>query len=146
MGTKSFFHPTVGEIRAACVVMRRKSRIDRAKGNYKPQWHPAPSERLSCCDLIRTPSRKYPFSLQDHCRTAFHIAELFGESEARVQSTIRFLVKAGLEPNKDESLAQMTDRAVLLTPAGAARATVFNRARLARSNDRINGGTHHDGA
>ena len=42
------------------------------------RWTPcADTEKQDCCESIRYPSRRFPYSLNKHCRTMLHIASLF---------------------------------------------------------------------
>lgn len=40
------------------------------------RWYPHDDERRPCCDSIRHPSRRFPYSLLTHCRTKRHITML----------------------------------------------------------------------
>lgn len=50
------------------------------------RWYPMDSERCKCCDDIRKPSRNYPYSLLNHCRSAGHVANLYGVERRQVLS------------------------------------------------------------
>lgn len=52
-----------------------KGQRDRAS-----RWWPVSSEESSCCQKVRPPSRRWPYSnsLQRHCNTNKHRASLFG--------------------------------------------------------------------
>lgn len=41
------------------------------------RFFPSDKEACACCVGIRQPSKAYPFSLMNHCRSAEHIAHLF---------------------------------------------------------------------
>lgn len=56
------------------------------------RWFPSPGEHRPCCDTIRRPSRAFPYTLLAHCRTARHIAQLYGVSRSEVLTGI---VKSG---------------------------------------------------
>jgi len=47
------------------------------------RWWPDPWEECSCCGWIREPSRAYPNSLRDHCRTRKHIRNLLKKQGMR---------------------------------------------------------------
>jgi len=47
------------------------------------RWYPVRS--LPCCGSIRTPSRSWPWSLMDHCRTIAHVAADAGVDVARLR-------------------------------------------------------------
>lgn len=53
------------------------------------RWYPAVSEHCSCCNAIRTPSRKWPWSLMLHCRTAVHVAALYGVNASDILRAAR---------------------------------------------------------
>lgn len=59
--------------------LRRQDRLSHPAGKQDRggRWYPAPEERRPCCDRIRPPSRRWPWSLMHHCRTAEHIAQLY---------------------------------------------------------------------
>jgi len=50
------------------------------------RWHPSPDEIQTCCSRIRGPSRAFPWSLMLHCRTARHVARLYGVGERGLKS------------------------------------------------------------
>ena len=50
------------------------------------RWYPEGAERVSCCDSIREPSRKYPFSYYKHCRSVKHIRNRILEHPIAVES------------------------------------------------------------
>jgi hypothetical protein len=66
--------------KAAICYLDRQSRDEHPDGHFdnKKRWEPSSIEHCECCDSIRTPSKAWPFSLMVHCRTAQHIARLYG--------------------------------------------------------------------
>ena len=62
-------------------------------------WHPSgdfdnagrwyPTNYCDCCESIRSPSRAYPYSLMNHCRTVSHVAREHGIDERRLRWAIR---------------------------------------------------------
>lgn len=55
------------------------SRYPESEPGRSIRWYPHErNEWQSCCDKIRRPSRKYPYSLLQHCKSAKHVASLFG--------------------------------------------------------------------
>lgn len=63
---------------------RRLYRQEDPSGSFKeyvgdglPPWFPSNEERLHCCNRVRTPSRVYPLSLNTHCRSIEHLANLY---------------------------------------------------------------------
>ena len=69
---------TVNE--AAQLYIARQARKAHPSGDFDAasRWFPDDDERQACCDLIRSPSRAYPHSVNKHCRSAEHIAHLCG--------------------------------------------------------------------
>ena len=57
----------------------RQSRYAHPVGKFDKaqRWEPDEEERRKCCDGIRTPSRAWPYTLMQHCRTMTHIAHLY---------------------------------------------------------------------
>jgi len=53
------------------------------------QWYPSDTEQQQCCKYIRRPSRAWPWSLMTHCRTAKHVARLYGVDEPRLKQLAR---------------------------------------------------------
>lgn len=69
-----------------CIVayLRRLYRQEEPAGSFKeyvrdglPPWFPSDEERFHCCYRVRTPSRAYPLSLNTHCRSIEHLANLY---------------------------------------------------------------------
>ncbi len=84
--------------RAISCYEARQTRAEHPDGEFGKgyRWYPSDTEKCPCCDNIRSPSRAYPFSLMVHCRTAAHIAQLYGvpvqsilASERKTQSQAR---------------------------------------------------------
>jgi len=69
---------------AAREYLARQDRRSDPVGGFEPNgtWFPAPSERRDCCDEVRWPSRRWPWSLMEHCRSAKHVAALYNVSRA----------------------------------------------------------------
>ncbi len=65
---------------AALEFVLRQDRKHHPDGKFDNggRWYPSETERCECCDHIRYPSRAYPYSLMVHCRTAKHVASLYG--------------------------------------------------------------------
>jgi len=53
------------------------------------RWYPSASERQSCCNQIRQPSRSYPWGLMLHCRTMVHLAQAYDVPEADLRRASR---------------------------------------------------------
>jgi len=71
--------------------LARQARIAHPAGSFdsKGRWFPAEGEACGCCDMIRDPSRAYPYSLQGHCRTIGHVAQMFGLEEMTLRRAVR---------------------------------------------------------
>jgi hypothetical protein len=72
------------------VWLSRKSRESHPVGTFDNagRWYPSKEERLDCCESIRKPSRAFPYSLMQHCRSAAHIAALHGVTAKSLRSRI----------------------------------------------------------
>ena len=68
--------------KAARTYINRQSRREHPDGKFDNggRWYPSETGRCECCDHVRYPSRRWPYSLMLHCRTAKHIANLYGVS------------------------------------------------------------------
>lgn len=57
---------------------RRQARIEHPSGRTDNggRWYPSDDEHCDCCNMVRQPSRAYPWSLMVHCRTKKHIKNL----------------------------------------------------------------------
>jgi hypothetical protein len=64
---------------------RPRGRLD-SSGRF---WPDRELEWRACCDDIRLPSRRWPWTLRDHCRTMRHCAALVGAEEAEVRARVR---------------------------------------------------------
>lgn len=58
--------------------LARKNRTAHPEGKWDRggRWYPTGAELRACCNSIRPPSRNWPRSLMQHCRTAEHVAAL----------------------------------------------------------------------
>ena len=72
---------------AAIEYYRYKIKHDSPLGNYDAQgrWYPSEIEKADCCDSIRNPSKNWPYSMRDHCRTVKHIACRMGLVEKDIK-------------------------------------------------------------
>lgn len=61
----------------------RKLKLRHPNGTFDDggRFYPSEQEWRDCCADIRAPSRAFPYSLMTHCRTAKHLANLYGVSE-----------------------------------------------------------------
>ena len=63
---------------AAQLYLDRVSRRVYVPGYFDKQgrWYPADGEWAECCDGIRAPSKRWPYTLLRHCRSQAHVATL----------------------------------------------------------------------
>ncbi|HYE72079.1 MAG TPA: hypothetical protein VEF04_02060 [Blastocatellia bacterium] len=78
-----------------------RTRHPEGEFDSKQRWFPSRSERRHCCESVRTPSAKWPYSLMKHCRSSKHVAEKYGITE-RELNRARFLVEKLGKTNLDE--------------------------------------------
>lgn len=66
--------------KAANTYLDRKSRKAHPNGSFDKagRWYPSADEKQDCCSSVRSPTRSWPYSLMLHCRTAPHVANLYG--------------------------------------------------------------------
>jgi len=78
---------------AAQEYLDRQSRKTHPEGRFDSagRWYPSRDERCECCRLIRAPSRKYPYSLMLHCRTAHHVARLYNVTRGELLAMAKTL-------------------------------------------------------
>jgi len=73
--------------------------LDRADRSAHPhgefdraqRFYPSASEIQPCCSPIRTPTRRWPNSLNTHCRTMKHIAQLKGYPIEKLRTAVKRL-------------------------------------------------------
>jgi hypothetical protein len=53
--------------------LHASDRHPKGKFDSAGRWYPSNSEVRDCCERIRSPSRRWPYSLMLHCRTAKHV-------------------------------------------------------------------------
>jgi hypothetical protein len=81
---------------AGVVYVARQRRAVHPQGQFDSagRWYPyAKTEHRRCCDQIRSPSRRWPYSLMLHCRTAKHVARLFSVPEKDVRRAAKAFTK-----------------------------------------------------
>ena len=79
--------------KAAAEWWRRALRQSQPSGamDKAGRWYPTPSERQDCCASVRDPSRSYPWSLMKHCRSALHVARLYGVDPVQLRRAVRLM-------------------------------------------------------
>ena len=67
-------------LRAAHEYVRRQGRVIHPDGTFDGggRWYPSDDEEQECCSRIRQPSRAWPYTLMTHCRSAAHVAAVYG--------------------------------------------------------------------
>ena len=72
--------PGMEDAVAGAVFYLRQARRAHPRGDWDDghRWYPDEAEWRDCCESIRPPSRAWPWSLMVHCRTAAHVAALYG--------------------------------------------------------------------
>lgn len=78
-------------VMAAQEYKARQARSRHPKGEFDNggRWYPAKEERQACCEGIRSPSRAWPMSYNRHCRSAAHVAALYGVDPTDLRRAIR---------------------------------------------------------
>jgi len=76
---------------AVQVYRARQSRSAHPAGHFDKagRWYPDSLETCPCCASIRTPSRAWPNSLNKHCRSIEHIANLCKVDPSALRKAIR---------------------------------------------------------
>lgn len=82
---------------AAQETVARKARRSNPAGSFDRwgRWYPAPEEKCPDCSAIRTPSKRWPYTLLLHCRTAQHVAARAGLSSVEVKRAARAMQRNG---------------------------------------------------
>jgi len=67
-------------VQAIAEYIARQNRAKHPAGKFDKagRWYPDESETCPCCANIRSPSRRWPYSLLRHCRSLRHVANLYG--------------------------------------------------------------------
>jgi hypothetical protein len=100
-------------IAAATEYRKRRDRQSHPDGRFDSagRWYPSAPELKECCNSVREPSRGFPYSYMTHCRTAKHVAHLFGVNAtdlkrmANTDQTIGYAVILSEHPNECSTLA-----------------------------------------
>lgn len=71
------------------------------------RWYPSKIEKASCCENVRSPSRQWPWSLWEHCRTQKHVRTRLTEWHTEVE-------KKALEMTVEEAPLYLSDKNRLL--------------------------------
>ncbi len=81
---------------AAREFIARKDRDSHPDGKFDNagRWYPSDDEWTPGCRYVREPSRAWPYSLMQHCRTAEHVAELYNVDPSDVRKRAR-AIRAG---------------------------------------------------
>jgi hypothetical protein len=78
-------------LKAAYEYVRRQERATHPDGIFDGvgRWYPGEGEEQPCCDRIRRPSGRWPYSLMTHCRTLPHVAALYGVDPREVRRAVK---------------------------------------------------------
>ena len=78
-------------IQAAYEYVRRQERRAHPDGIFDGvgRWYPSEAEGQPCCDRIRRPSGRWPYSLMTHCRSVAHVANLYGVDPKELRRAIK---------------------------------------------------------
>lgn len=82
---------------------KRLERSEHPTGRFDKagRWFPEDEEKCDCCFGLRAPSRAYPYSLMTHCRSIYHIANLFSVDTSKMKSHIRSYNKLKKDVSKE---------------------------------------------
>jgi hypothetical protein len=82
---------TPGDLEEAAICyLRRKDRLDNPEGEMrKSAWFPVIAETRNCCATMYQPNGAFPYTLQKHCRTVPHIAQLFSVDPVLLRRAIK---------------------------------------------------------
>lgn len=85
------YSPEVTE--AAELYLARRDRMIHPAGEFDSggRFYLSSSERCECCETIRTPSRRFPYSEMVHARTAIHCAHMLDVSPTEVRRAAKEL-------------------------------------------------------
>ena len=80
--------------KAAKEYLDRKERSSHPDGYFDnaKRWYPSNEEGCECCLEIRSPSRAFPMSLNQHCRSVDHIANLFNVDVKELRKEAKRLI------------------------------------------------------
>ncbi len=103
---------------AARTYIARRDRTAHPSGKFdnKSRWYPSEAEHCDCCDAIRSPSAKFPFSYMTHCRTLEHVAHLYHVDVKDLRAEVKRI--EGKPVNKPQRLAGTFYKAVALLDDG----------------------------
>jgi hypothetical protein len=92
-------------VAAAREYLDRRDRISHPEGRTDNggRWYPSDTEDVggTITRTIRSPSRAWPWSYMVACRTAGHVAELYGVDASAVRSMARTLDRPSYPITKD---------------------------------------------
>lgn len=96
----------------------RQSRRRHPDGTFDSaqRWYPSAGERCGCCEGIRSPSRAHPYSYMVHCRTAAHVAQLYGIPVEIIRYVVREMrgPRATTPETRYKIVARVADKLVSL--------------------------------
>ena len=80
---------------AAQCYINRLNRKEHPEGTFDKakRFQPSEQESRDCCNHIRRPSARFPYSLMVHCRTIEHIANLYEVDTTELRRLVRAIQK-----------------------------------------------------
>lgn len=80
---------------AATEFQARRTRQANPNGSFDRhgRWYPKDSEKCPICSEIRNPSKRWPYTLLLHCRTATHVAARAGLQPLEVKRAARAMAR-----------------------------------------------------
>jgi hypothetical protein len=85
---------TTTQIELAKKVMRLQDRQEHPEGSFDSAKRWYPDVETDSLGYIRSPSRAWPYTYMNHCRTAKYQAQRIGEDPKAISKAIRILRKS----------------------------------------------------
>jgi hypothetical protein len=75
------------------VFVRKRDRTEHPEGSfdYMGRWNPSKKEWCKDCGSVRRPTSAFPLTLNDHCRTAKHVANKHGVNRNELLHAVKAL-------------------------------------------------------
>lgn len=116
-----------GKLASALEALRkyhaRQNRAEHPEGHSDNggRWYPKGRDADVLDDSVRSPSRAWPWSYMQACRSLSHCERLCGADHAMVLAVRRVLKRAGLDESQPEHLRAWLDARVLAEQLAAPR-------------------------
>lgn len=84
---------------AASTYLRLRDRLEHPAGTFDNAGRFFPVDTCDCCSSIRSPSRRYQYSLMVHARSVVHVAHAAGlaDYEKAVRKVVGVIDREGVE-------------------------------------------------